>query len=344
MQWFACIAGKLERGRIYTRKELIDMLHSDYPYVSRNSYQWGIAEMLANGMIEKIGYNQYRCFEGDAKKQYVPQYSELSERIIALLKERMPETKAVLFETTLLNEFLPENLSDNVLFLEVEKAEIQRVFHMLQEYGIPNLIYSPRKQDFLFFRINNCVVVKGLTSEAPFERGSPNKIVIEKLLVDIFCDKLIRLTYPPEAFGDIAKAARDRYLVQSPKLLRYARRREKEAEIAAACPELAAEQWSATSLWYVKAERIIAAAETIAGRLPEQQQEFLMVISGGKISQGEVARMYGITPQAVTNRIKKLYNTIIRGLAKNYGFDEAEIKRVFNYKSPVQFLRAMAIR
>lgn len=341
MQWYACIAGKLEKGRIYTRKELMDMLHADYPYVGRNSYQWGVTEMQANGMIEKIGYNQYRCFEGDAKKQYVPQYSELSERIIALLKERMPETKAVLFETTLLNEFLPEKLIDNVLFLEVEKADIQSVFHMLQETGISNLIYSPRKKDFLFFRINNCVVVRGLTSEAPLERGRLNEIVIEKLLVDIFCDKLIRLTYPAEAFGDIAKAARDRYLVQSPKLLRYARRRERELQIVSVFPELAADRQKADEFRDLYADNVMAAAQEILQTLPEQQQEFLMIISGKKISQGEVARMYGITPQAVTNRIKKLYNTIIRGLTKDYGFDEAEIKRVFKYKSPVHFLRKM---
>lgn len=341
MQWYACIAGKLEKGRIYTRKELMDMLHADYPYVSRNSYQWGVTEMQANGMIEKIGYNQYRCFEGDAKKQYVPQYSELSERIIALLKERMPETKAVLFETALLNEFLSEKLIDNVLFLEVEKADIQSVFHMLQETGISNLIYSPRKKDFLFFRINNCVVVRGLTSEAPLERGRLNEIVIEKLLVDIFCDKLIRLSYPAEAFGDIAKTARDRYLVQSPKLLRYARRRERELQIVSVFPELAADRQKADEFRDLYADNVMAAAQEILQTLPEQQQEFLMIISGKKISQGEVARMYGITPQAVTNRIKKLYNTIIRGLTKDYGFDEAEIKRVFKYKSPVHFLRKM---
>ena len=341
MQWFANTAERLEKGRIYTRKDLINMLHADYPYVSRNSYQWGVAEMLANGMIEKIGYNQYRCVEGDVKKQYVPQYSELSERIITLLREKIPETKAVLFETALLNEFLPEKLIDNVLFLEVEKAKVQGVFHMLQEYGIPNLIYSPRKKDFLFFRINNSVVVRGLTSEAPLERGRLNEIVIEKLLVDIFCDKLIRLTYPAEAFSDIAKVARERYLVQSPKLLRYARRREREQQIVSAFPELATDRQKADEFRDLYADNVTIAAQEILQTLPEQQQEFFMTISGAKVSQGEIARMYGISPQAVTNRIKKLYNTIIRRLEKEYGFDEADIKHVFKYKSPVRFLRAV---
>ena len=344
MQWFAGTAERLEKDRTYSRKELIDMLREDYPYVSRNSYQWGIAGMLENGLLVKIGHNQYRRPDGQMKEEYTPRYSEVAGRMISLLRDQMPETKAILFETALLNEFLPEKISENVLFLETEKDSMQSVFRMLQEQGIPNLIYKPTKKDFLFYRIHNCVVVGDLTSEAPVRSGNPYEICIEKLLTDLFCDRLIRLTYPTEAFCDIVKAAQERYLVQSPKLLRYARRRGREGKIAEACPELAADQKQAAELKLRYAWEILCTARMVVDTLPQSQQEFYDDIVYMKLSQAEIAELYNITPQAVTNRIKKLYAAIIRGLVTEYGHDEAELKRIFQSKRPLDFLHAMGMR
>ena len=242
MKWFDSTASRLEHDRIYTRKELLDILQEDYPYVSRNSYQWAIADMVKAVMLVKVGYNQYKLPDSNVKDVYIPQYSETARKVIDILRNYLPDTKAVLFESSLLNEFLDDKITDNVIFLETEKEQTLPVFRLLQEQGIPNLIYKPTKQDFLFYRVKNSIVITDMTSEAPLKKNAPHEICIEKLLADVFCDRLVKLTYSFEDFTAVADSVQKMYLVEKPKLMRYAGRRGKESQLVNMCPELAVDE------------------------------------------------------------------------------------------------------
>ena len=343
MKWFDNTAGRLENYRVYSRKELTDMLREDYPYVSSNSYTWAIADMIKHGRLVKIGYNQYQRPGDDIKEVYAPKYSEMAQKVIDLLKEHFPNIKVTLFESVLLNEFMDkkmEKISDNVIFLEAEKDSALPVFRFLQQQGIPNLIYKPTKKDFCFYRTQNSVVITDMTSEAPTSRKNPQEICLEKLLVDIFCDRLIKLTYSFEDYKSIVDTAQTRYQIDKPKLMRYAGRRGKEPQLVELCPGLAVDEWHAKMYRSNSRDEILWAAADIVHSLPESQKEFFDYIGYGKLTQGELAReIYHVRPQAITNRINKLYKTIIRGVCEEKGYNEGEIKRILKYKSKVEFIK-----
>ena len=343
MKWFDNTAGRLEKGHVYSRKELVDMLQEDYPYVSSNSYTWAIADIIKHGRLVKIGYNQYRCPGDDIKEVYIPKYTEAAQKVIDLLKEHFPNLKVTLFESVLLNEFLAEKtekISDNVIFLEAEKDSRLPVFRFLQEQGIPNLIYKPTKKDFCFYRTQNSIVITSMTSEAPIRRKNPQEICLEKLLVDIFCDRLIKLTYALKDFKSIAETAQTRYLIDKPRLLRYAGRRGKESQIVTFCPELAEDAWQAKVCTFSTAAEIILTAACIANDLPDERKEFFTYINQGNYTQGQLAKeIYHVRPQAITNRINKLYKAIIKGVCKEKGYNEEEIRRILKYKSKVEFIK-----
>ena len=84
-----------------------------------------------------------------------------------------------------------------------------------------------------------------MTSEAPTSRKNPQEICLEKLLVDIFCDRLIKLTYSFEDYKSIVDTAQTRYQIDKPKLMRYAGRRGKEPQLVELCPGLAVDEWHA---------------------------------------------------------------------------------------------------
>ena len=343
MKWFDSTVGRLEKDRIYSRKELTDMLREDYPYVSNNSYTWAIADIIKHGRLVKIGYNQYRCPGDDIKEVYIPKYTEAAQKVIDLLKEHLPNVKITVFESVLLNEFLDEKMekiSDNVIFLEAEKDSTLPVFRFLQEQGIPNLIYKPTKKDFCFYRTQNSIVITDMTSEAPTRRKNPQEICLEKLLVDIFCDRLIKLTYALKDFKSIAETAQTRYLIDKPRLLRYAGRRGKESQIVTFCPELAEDERHAEMYRNDARDEILSAAACIVDSLPETRKEFFTYINHGNYTQGEVAKkVYHVRPQAITNRINKLYRAIIKGVCAEKGYNEEEIKRLLKYKSKVEFIK-----
>lgn len=346
MKWFDSTVGRLEKDRIYSRKELTDMLREDYPYVSSNSYTWAIADIIKHGRLAKIGYNQYRCPGDDIKEVYIPKYTEAAQKVIDLLKEHLPNVKITVFESVLLNEFLAENtekISDNVIFLEAEKDSTLPVFRFLQEQGIPNLIYKPTKKDFCFYRTQNSIVISDMTSEAPTRRKNPQEICLEKLLVDIFCGRLIKLTYALKDFKSIAETAQTRYLIDKPRLLRYAGRRGKESQIVTFCPGLSVDKCHENMCVYNTAVEIIQVAACIANDLPDARKEFFTYIKQGNYSQGELAReIYHVKPQAITNRIKKLYKTIIRGVCEKTGYSEEEIKCILKHKNETEFIKMLS--
>ena len=104
------------------------------------------------------------------------------------------------------------------------------VFRYLQGLGCTDLIYKPSKADYALYWKEDCIVVTDLISEAPVRESAPHEICLEKMLVDMFCDKLISTTYNKAEFPEVIQKTMANWLIEKPKMLRYARRRGKEEE------------------------------------------------------------------------------------------------------------------
>ena len=68
--------------------------------------------------------------------------------------------------------------------------------------------------------------------------NNPHVITIEKMLVDMYCDKLIQSTYSKAEYPSVLEQVIKTYKVEKPKMLRYAGRRNKAAEIKKILAEL----------------------------------------------------------------------------------------------------------
>ncbi len=72
--------------------------------------------------------------------------------------------------------------------------------------------------------------------------------------------------------------------------------------------------------------------------LPESQQQFYRDYFEAGRSQAEVARMYNISPQAVTNRLKKLTKTVKKKMETDYGYTEEDIMEFIDAGSIYQLI------
>ena len=230
MQWYDHTVQKLEPDRQYSHQELISELRQDNPQLRESSYHWAISGMLHSGSIVKIGYNEYRIPDGCERKPYKPIYSDTSSALLTQVSEEFPLVSFTVFETVLMNDFLNQFIAQNTIFLQVEKEYSIFVFRYLQGLGCTDLIYKPSKADYALYWKEDCIVVTDLISEAPVIESAPHEICLEKLLVDMFCDKLISTTYSKAEFPEVIQKAMANWLIEKPKMLRYARRRGKEEE------------------------------------------------------------------------------------------------------------------
>ena len=336
MRWYDQTEERFRPGVVYTHKDLIEMLKADYPYVSPNSYQWAINSMIKDGKIAKTGYNQYTVITDSLKPVFKPSYSELAAELIQKIDTCYPESTFVLLESAFMNLFRSQPVRQNTVFIQGDKEKSRSIFRSLQEWKYPNLLYKPSVKEFDLYRTEDSIVILDLTSEAPLLSDRPHEICIEKLLVDVFCDKYLRKDYDPAEYPLIVEQAMSAYAVDKVRLLRYARRRGKEEEIQMAAPVLLPEGESESEK---KKYAILEAAAEIVSSLPKSQREFFDDISGGKVSQAQFARYYGVTPQAITNRINRLFKTILRRLEAEHGYSEDEVMKLTRSKNPVSFIR-----
>ena len=159
---------------------------------------------------------------------YVPDYSDIAEGLIRLISEKYPFVKFTVFETVLMNEFLNHLIAQNTIFVQVEKESSIYVFRFLQESGLINVMYKPSKKDFNLYWSKGCVIVTDMISEAPLRADNPHSIMLEKMLVDMSADKLIASTFSKAEFPDIMEQAQSRYRLDKARMLRYARRRNRQ--------------------------------------------------------------------------------------------------------------------
>ena len=114
------------------------------------------------------------------------------------------------------------------VFLQVEKESSIYIFRFLQEQGIQNVLYKPSQNEFNLYWSKGCIIVTDMISEAPIRSDKPHSILLEKMLVDILADKLISITFSKAELPDIYEQAQSRYRLDKVRMLRYARRRNRQ--------------------------------------------------------------------------------------------------------------------
>ena len=222
----------LERGRIYPRKELISIMKNENSEMSDNSLIWMIGDLVKRGKLIHVGRNQYSL--SDCKKDvYSPVYSQYAVDIKNRIAGKYPAIGFTVFESTLLNEFLNHLIARNTIFIQTERDTSAFIFDFIRDNTKANVLYKPSEKDYARYWQPDMIVVLDWTSQAPLNLAAPHDITAEKMLVDIYCDKTIRLTYSGSEYKTIVNAVYDRYNVDTVRLLRYAGRRNKADKIKA---------------------------------------------------------------------------------------------------------------
>ena len=84
-----------------------------------------------------------------------------------------------------------------------------------------------------------------------------------------------------------------------------------------------------TLLWLVR---------EIIDELPDTQQTFFRDYFEGGMNQSQVAKMYHVTPQAITNRLYKLKNTVRKKLEDDYGLTREIVITILNFRDYNQYM------
>lgn len=221
---------KLEDKVGFTRYELLETMRKSGLEVGDAKFKFILQQLLNSGLIVRIGRNMY-CVANDGRKSYTHNYSYLACDVAEVIKENHPLLDFRIFEFRQLNEFVNHLLAHNVVFVFVEGALGDFVFHTLKEMYPGKVLLNPTPEIYHRYWCKDMIVIQKLISESPVGKAEKWHTRIEKLLVDLMADNLIKNAISIAEYSNIYEAVYEKYAVDESCLFRYARRRGAEKKI-----------------------------------------------------------------------------------------------------------------
>jgi hypothetical protein len=164
---------------------------------------------------------------------FIPEISSKEKSLSKKIIKEFPYLEFCIWNSSLLNEFTIHQANQFYQLIEVEKDATQAIFLFLKENKYSAFL-EPTKDVFEKYitENNNFIIVKTLITEAPtLTIDNISTSSLEKILVDVFCDKIIFSAYQGNEMRTIYNEAFSKYSINKSKLLRYAGRRGKKEEI-----------------------------------------------------------------------------------------------------------------
>jgi len=181
------------------------------------------------GVLNRVGRGKFTLGEG---KVYRPEVSLSLKSIHKKITTAFPFLKIVMWHTSVLNEFMHHQPGRFYYLVEVEKEAVDSVFYFLRDLKKTVFLVSDKG---LFEKYlpekGEVFLVKTLVSEAPVVKvDGVDTISIEKMLVDLFCDKIVFEAQQGREMQMIFRESFSKYTINMSKMLRYAGRRRKKED------------------------------------------------------------------------------------------------------------------
>lgn len=221
----------------FSRNHLEGLLSRIDPKISPSALAWRIQDLLKRNVIYTIKLGQYSVSK---KPEYQPFISDKVRKLAKVVGKDFQDLNYSIWSTEWLNEFTQHQIGTFFFVLEVEKDYIEEVFNAYSTLRPYRAYLDPNSEIIERYIDNdNCIVIKPIVSRSPLnniplgKRTKPKLFVptLEKILVDIFSDPITFNTIQGHEMMMIFENALKRYQLNFTKLLSYAKRRNKEAQL-----------------------------------------------------------------------------------------------------------------
>ena len=180
------------------------------------------------GLIRRIGRGKF-TLKG-ARIDFIPEVSDKLRKIQATLKKEFPFLNSCVWNTSIINTFMLHQPGRFYNLIEVEKEAVESVFYFLKDANYA-VFLNPNREIFDKYLPNHkdIYIVKSLVTEAPLltVKGL-NTVALEKMLVDIYCDRVVFSAQQGSEMRTIYENALAQYAVSQTKMIRYAARKGKK--------------------------------------------------------------------------------------------------------------------
>lgn len=215
----------------FSREELYAFYRQLEPNLNETTFRWRIYSLKAKKIITVISRGRFTL---SYKPVFKPQVDDLIKKIFIKIKKEFPTLKLCIWSTQIIHEFMLHIPGRFMTILQVEKEAIEPVYDFLKEQNFKNIFIQPEEKEierYIYDR-ESAIILQVLISKSPIQKiNTVSTITLEKLIVDLYCDKKIFDLFQGSELAHIINSAYNRYSIDFTKLLQYAKRRRKEIEL-----------------------------------------------------------------------------------------------------------------
>jgi len=214
----------------FTTNDMYGFFSQTQPDIKKATVNWRVWELVRQGFLKRIGRGMYALGQGNC---FLPLLTKKQKIISSRIKKQFPLITFCCWHTSALKEFFQHFAVYDFLLIETERETIDAVFHFIKETN-KNTFKEPSRdmmENFVFDG-KDAVIVKSLISEAPLQDVDAVTVpTIEKILVDLVADSETFFFLQGHEILNVFESAMGKYTVNTDRLLRYAKRRNKKEEL-----------------------------------------------------------------------------------------------------------------
>lgn len=212
----------------FSRQEFSRTMMASYGMTEPQA-AYDLKKRLDKGMLVRSGWGRYSL---PVKRVYIHHYSDHATEVVNTINKEYDGVDFQVFELIQLNDFMNHQIAHNTVFVAVENDLIDYVFESLWKAYPGKVMLKPKLEQYYRYLQDNVIIVGRLPSETPKGIEKPWMSRMERILVDVFTDKLISAIVPEDEKDRIVDGAFNDYMVDQNTMLRYAKRKGTEKRMA----------------------------------------------------------------------------------------------------------------
>jgi hypothetical protein len=215
----------------FSRNELFDFYRQFESDLKETTFRWRIYHLKSNKIITSVKKGFFTC---SFKPIFMPDIGKVEKKISGKIEKQFAQLKYCIWSTGVVHEFMLHIPGKVITILQVEKDALEPVYRFLKDENMRNIFIEPESKEIerYIYEVENAIVLQSLVSKSPIQKVKKvATTTLEKLIVDIYCDKKLFAAFQGSELAHIVNNAYDRYAIDFTKLLNYSKRRRKEKEL-----------------------------------------------------------------------------------------------------------------
>ncbi len=207
----------------FASKELFEFYKDNGEDLLESTFRWRVHELRKKGLLHSVKRGVYVL---EHKKKFQPKISKSTSILFDQIENRFPYIDICVWDTSWLNDYMRHQLHNSFMIFEVDKEGVGSVFNLINEDSERVYMNPSEAEVENYILSSNAIIVRPLLKEAPVQKiGNVKVPKLEKILVDLFYDKVLLVSFQGDEMKNIFMRAFDEYEINLTTLYRYARNR-----------------------------------------------------------------------------------------------------------------------